>query len=145
VIHRQAVIYAEEFGWDGSYESFISGILAEYATNFDSSKEDGWIAELSGQVVGSIFLVRSDDPAVARLRMLYVEPSARGAGIGRKLVAACIDRARHLGYQRMTLWTNDVLVAARRIYEAAGFQLVSEMPHHSFGQDLVGQTWELKL
>ena len=145
VIHRQAVVYAQEFGWDSTYEAFIAGILGEYATNFDVAMDDGWIAEQGGEIVGSIFLVRSDDPAVARLRMLYVEPNARGAGIGRRLVAACIDRARQLGYLRLTLWTNDVLVAARRIYEAAGFQLVGETPHHSFGHDLVGQTWELKL
>ena len=145
VIHRQAVLYTQEYGWDWQYESLMARILGDFAANFDASKDDGWVAELDGAIVGSIFLVRGDDPAVARLRLLYVEPSARGAGIGRTLVHACIERARQLGYRRLTLWTNDILVAARRIYEAAGFMLIHEESHHSFGHDLVGQTWELQL
>ena len=145
VIHRQAVLYAQEYGWDWTYEALISRILGEFAAGFDASKEDGWIAERAGQIVGSIFLMKSDDLLVARLRLLYVEPWARGSGVGRQLVNTCIERARQLGYQRLTLWTNDVLTAARRLYEAAGFRLTKENAHRSFGRDLVGQTWELAL
>jgi len=145
VIHRQAVLYAQEYGWDWTYEALISKILGEFAADFDASKEDGWIAERAGQIVGSIFLMRSDDPVVARLRLLYVEPSARGLGIGQRLVDTCIERARQLGYQRLTLWTNDVLTAARQIYETSGFRLSKEYAHRSFGRDLVGQVWDLDL
>jgi len=145
IIHRQAVLYAQEYGWDWTYEGLASRILGAFVAEFEPMREDGWVAERGGAVVGSIFLMKSDEPAVAKLRLLYVEPSARGAGVGRMLVAACIARARELGYRRLTLWTNDILVAARRIYHATGFQLVSEEPHHSFGHDLVGQTWTLDL
>lgn len=145
IIHRQAVLYHEEYGWDWSYEGLASRILGAFVTEFDSVKEDGWVAERGGAIVGSIFLMKSGDPTVAKLRLLYVEPSARGAGLGRRLVETCIARARELGYRELTLWTNDILVAARRIYQAAGFHLVSEAPHHSFGHDLVGQTWTLDL
>ena len=145
IIHRQAVLYAQEYAWDWTYEALISKILGEFAANFDPSKEDGWIAERAGEIVGSIFLMKSDDPAVAKLRLLYVEPSARGSGLGRRLVDTCIERARQLGYRRLTLWTNDVLTAARRIYETSGFRLTREYPHRSFGRDLVGQVWDLEL
>jgi DNA-binding MarR family transcriptional regulator/GNAT superfamily N-acetyltransferase len=145
IIHRQAVLYAQEYGWDWTYEGLASRILGAFVAEFDAAREDGWVVERGGVVVGSIFLMKGDDPAVAKLRLLYVEPSARGAGVGRRLVAACIARARELGYRQLTLWTNDILVAARRIYQAAGFRLVSEAPHHSFGHDLVGQTWTLDL
>jgi DNA-binding MarR family transcriptional regulator/N-acetylglutamate synthase-like GNAT family acetyltransferase len=145
IIHRQAVLYAQEYGWDWTYEGLASRILGSFVAEFDAAREDGWVAERGGAVVGSIFLMKSDDPAVAKLRLLYVEPSARGAGVGRMLVATCIARARELGYRQLTLWTNDILVAARHIYQAAGFRLVSEEPHHSFGHDLVGQTWTLDL
>jgi len=145
IIHRQAVLYHQEYGWDWTYEGLASRILGAFVAEFDSAKEDGWVAERGGAIVGSIFLMKSDDPAVAKLRLLYVEPSARGLGLGRMLVDTCIGRARELGYRELTLWTNDVLVAARRIYQAAGFRLISEAPHHSFGHDLVGQTWTLDL
>jgi DNA-binding MarR family transcriptional regulator/GNAT superfamily N-acetyltransferase len=145
IIHRQAVLYHDEYGWDWTYEGLASRILGAFVAEFDSAREDGWVAERGGAIMGSIFLMKSDDPNVAKLRLLYVEPSARGAGLGRRLVATCIARARELGYRELTLWTNDILVAARRIYQAAGFRLVSEAPHHSFGHDLVGQTWTLDL
>jgi DNA-binding MarR family transcriptional regulator/N-acetylglutamate synthase-like GNAT family acetyltransferase len=145
IIRRQTVLYHQEYGWDWTYEGLASRILGQFVAEFDPAKEDGWIAERRGAIVGSIFLMKSDDPAVAKLRLLYVEPSARGTGLGRRLVATCIARARELGYRELTLWTNDVLVAARRLYQAAGFRLMSEAPHRSFGQDLVGQTWTLRL
>jgi GNAT superfamily N-acetyltransferase len=145
IIHRQAVLYTQEYGWDWTYEGLASRILGAFVAEFDASREDGWVAERGGATVGSIFLMKSDDPRIAKLRLLYVEPSARGAGVGRKLVDTCIGRARELGYRQLTLWTNDILVAARRIYQTAGFRLISEEPHRSFGHDLVGQTWTLDL
>ena len=145
IIHRQAIVYAQEYGWDWTYEGLASRILDAFVAEFDPSREDGWVAERGGAIVGSVFLMKCDDPEVARLRLLYVEPSARGTGVGGALVATCIERARDLGYRQLTLWTNDVLIAARRIYQAAGFKLVSQAPHHSFGHDLVGQTWTLDL
>jgi DNA-binding MarR family transcriptional regulator/GNAT superfamily N-acetyltransferase len=145
IIHRQTVLYTQEYGWDWTYEGLASRILGAFVAEFDPAREDGWVAERGGAIVGSIFLMKSDDPGIAKLRLLYVEPSARGSGVGRKLVDTCIARARQLGYRQLTLWTNDILVAARCIYQAAGFRLVSEEPHHSFGHDLVGQTWTLDL
>jgi len=145
IIHRQTVLYAQEYGWDWTYEGLASRILGAFVAEFDASREDSWVAERGGAIVGSIFLMKSDDPGIAKLRLLYVEPKARGAGVGRRLVATCIARARELGYRELTLWTNDNLVAARRLYQAAGFQLVSEEPHRSFGHDLVGQIWTLDL
>jgi DNA-binding MarR family transcriptional regulator/GNAT superfamily N-acetyltransferase len=145
IVHRQTVLYHQEYGWDWTYEGLASRILGAFVAEFDPTKEDGWVAERRGAIVGSIFLMTGDEPGVARLRLLYVEPSARGLGLGRTLVDACITRARELGYRRLTLWTNDVLVSALRIYQAAGFRLTHEAPHHSFGHDLVGQTWVLEL
>jgi DNA-binding MarR family transcriptional regulator/GNAT superfamily N-acetyltransferase len=145
IVHRQTVLYHQEYGWDWNYEGLASLILGAFVAEFDPAREDGWVAERRGAIVGSIFLMTGDEPGVARLRLLYVEPSARGLGLGRMLVDTCIARARELGYQRLTLWTNDVLVSALRIYQAAGFRLTHEAPHHSFGHDLVGQTWVLEL
>ena len=145
IIHRQTVLYNREYGWDWTYEGLASRILGAFVAEFDPAREDSWVAERRGAIAGSIFLMKSDDPQVAKLRLLYVEPGARGLGIGRTLVDTCIARAREFGYRQLTLWTNDVLVSARRIYQAAGFRLVSEAPHHSFGHDLVGQTWALEL
>jgi GNAT superfamily N-acetyltransferase len=144
IIHRQARLYAEEYGWDITYEGLIAEILGEFVKRYDSQADSAWIAELAGRTVGSVFLVRASD-TVAKLRLLYVEPSARGSGIGRRLVAECIQGAKERGYKKLTLWTNDVLVSARRIYEAAGFRLISEERHTSFGKKLVGQIWELSL
>jgi DNA-binding MarR family transcriptional regulator/GNAT superfamily N-acetyltransferase len=144
IIHRQARLYTEEYGWDWTYEGLVADILGKFVRNFDAARERCWVAEREGEIVGSIFLVREDD-TTARLRLLYVEPSARGLGLGRRLVDECLRCAREKGYSRMVLWTNDVLVSARRIYEATGFRLVEQAPHHSFGRDLVGQTWERDL
>ncbi|EHK58327.1 bifunctional helix-turn-helix transcriptional regulator/GNAT family N-acetyltransferase [Allomesorhizobium alhagi] len=144
IVHRQGVLYAREYGWDESYEALAAEILAGFVKSFDPEYENAWIAEREGEVVGSVFLMRKS-AEVAKLRLLYVEPSARGLGIGRRLVDECIAFARAKGYKTLTLWTNDVLVSARRIYQAAGFQLTGEERHHSFGKDLVGQTWDLAL
>jgi DNA-binding MarR family transcriptional regulator/GNAT superfamily N-acetyltransferase len=144
VLHRQARLYAEEYGWDGTFEGLVADILGQFVRNFDAARERCWLAEREGEIVGSVFVIREDD-STARLRLLYVEPSARGHGIGRRLVDECLRFAAARGYRRMVLWTNDVLVSARRIYEATGFRLVGEEAHHSFGHDLVGQTWERAL
>jgi DNA-binding MarR family transcriptional regulator/GNAT superfamily N-acetyltransferase len=145
VIARQAILYTEEYGWNGDYEALVARILADFHRSFDPARDAAWIAEMDGRMAGSIFLVHGDEPDVGKLRLLYVERDARGAGVGKMLVAACVDRARAVGYKRLDLWTNSVLSAARRIYERAGFALVDETPHHSFGKDLVGQTWSLAL
>jgi GNAT superfamily N-acetyltransferase len=144
IIHRQALLYAEEYGWHVTYEALIAEILGAFVKNFDAKSDAAWIVEWHGSIVGSVFLVRASE-RVAKLRLLYVEPAARGLGIGRKLVSFCIEGARERGYRKLTLWTNNVLVSARRIYEASGFRLVAEERHRSFGNDLVGQTWELTL
>jgi GNAT superfamily N-acetyltransferase len=119
--------------------------LAEFVAHFDVEREQAWIAEHDGNVAGSIFLMRGNDAASAKLRLLYVEPVSRGLGIGAALVASCVARARSIGYRRLTLWTNDVLIAARRLYVSAGFHLIAEQKHRSFGHDLVGQSWQLDL
>lgn len=144
IVHRHAVLYAEEYGWDHTFEAMVAKVGAEFIDNFMADKERGWMAELDGRPIGSVLLVRKSDE-VAKLRLLYVDPDARGHGIGRRLVEACIGHARALGYRRMTLWTNDILTAARRIYETTGFTLTHSEPHESFGQRLVGETWEREL
>ncbi|TPL80769.1 MarR family transcriptional regulator [Mesorhizobium sp. B2-3-13] len=144
IIRRQGMLYAQDYGWDETYEALVAEILANFVKSFDPKWERGWIAEREGEVVGSVFVVRKSDQ-VAKLRLLYVEPSARGLGIGKRLVDECIGFARARGYKTLTLWTNDILTAARHIYQAAGFKLIAEEPHHSFGKDLVGQNWDLEL
>jgi len=144
IIRRQGQLYAQEYGWDIGYEALVAEILSAFVRDFQPRKENAWVAMRDGEIVGSVFLVRESD-ALARLRLLYVEPAARGLGIGRRLVEECITDARARGYRKLTLWTNDVLVSARRIYEAAGFRLTSQKPHRSFGKRLVGQTWVLAL
>jgi len=122
----------------------VASVVAQFIQDYDPKRERCWIAEMNGEIVGSVFLVKQSD-SVAKLRLLLVEPKARGLGIGTRLVGECIRLARQLGYTTLTLWTNSVLLAARHIYVQAGFQLVSAAPHHSFGHDLVGETWELAL
>ena len=138
IVHRQAVLYSQEYGLNNGYEALVAEIVARYVQEFDPARERCWIAEKEGKVVGSVFVVRQDE-TTAKLRLLYVEPSARGLGIGGRLVDECLRFARQVGYRRMTLWTTSVLTAARRIYDKAGFALVEEEPHRGFGKDLVGQ------
>jgi GNAT superfamily N-acetyltransferase len=137
--------YAAEFGWDGTFEALVARIVADFAQGHDPARERAWIAELDGGRVGCVFCVAGDAPDTAKLRILLVHPDARGNRVGTRLVETCVAFARDAGYSRMRLWTNDVLTAARRIYLAAGFRLVAEEAHHSFGVDLVGQDYELDL
>ena len=144
VTSRQAAAYAADYNWDISYEALVAEICAQFIRNYDATREHCWIAEVGGEPVGSIFLVKATDE-IAKLRLLQVEKKARGLGVGRALVEQCIQGARERGYSRMTLWTQSILVAARGIYQSAGFKLVREEKHHSFGADLVGETWERDL
>jgi DNA-binding MarR family transcriptional regulator/N-acetylglutamate synthase-like GNAT family acetyltransferase len=144
IIERQGALYSQEYGWDGSYRELVAEILGNFAKSFDPGREAGWVAECQGTLVGSVFVMWSSG-SVAQLRLLYVEPTARGLGIGHRLVQECIEFARAKGYQEIRLWTNDVLVSARRIYEEAGFTLTEEKEQRKFGRDLVSQWWSLSL
>jgi DNA-binding MarR family transcriptional regulator/GNAT superfamily N-acetyltransferase len=144
VVQSHGALYASEYGFDSSFEALVAEIAAKFLTSFDASRERCWIADIDGAPVGSVFLVRHTDE-VAKLRLLLVDPAGRGQGLGQRLVAECIAFARQCGYRRITLWTQSILVAARRIYQDAGFELVATEPHRSFGQSLFGETWEMKL
>jgi DNA-binding MarR family transcriptional regulator/GNAT superfamily N-acetyltransferase len=144
VVQSHGALYAGEYGFDSSFEALVAEIAAKYLAAFDASRERCWIAEVDGAQVGSVFLVRHSDE-VAKLRLLLVDPAGRGQGLGRRLVAECVAFARARGYRKITLWTQSILVAARQIYQDAGFVLVASEPHRSFGQNLVGETWEREL
>lgn len=140
IVYQHGRLYAKEYGWGWTFEALVAEIVGNFAKSYDPSCERCWVAEREGEVIGSVFIMRQDEET-AKLRLLYVDPSARGLGLGRRLVEETMRFARDKGYKRMALWTNDVLVSARRIYEAAGFKLLEEEQHHSFGKDLVGQVW----
>lgn len=144
VVARQGELYAREYGFDRTFEGLVAGIVADFIRDFDPELEMARIAERGGEVVGSVFIVKAE-PGTAKLRLLYVDARVRGQGLGKRLVGEAIAFARSKGYRDLVLWTNAGLDAARGIYQAAGFQLVSEEPHHSFGHDLIGQYWSLKL
>lgn len=141
IIHRHGVLYAQEYGWDETFEALVAEVAAAFIKNFDAKRERCWIAEKDGEIVGSAFLVRNS-ATVAKIRLVYVEPKARGLGIATRLTAECERFARQAGYRKITLWTNSILLAARHVYAKAGFRLVHSEPHRSFGHDLVGETWE---
>ncbi|MEE6168650.1 MULTISPECIES: GNAT family N-acetyltransferase [unclassified Mycolicibacterium] len=145
VVMAHGEIYHEQFGWNADFEALVARIVADFAAEHNPATEAGWIAEVDGERAGCIFCVKGDEPGIAKLRILLVAPRARGLGLGARLVDECLRFARDAGYRQVTLWTNDVLTSARKIYQGFGFRLVDEEPHHSFGQDLNGQNWILDL
>jgi GNAT superfamily N-acetyltransferase len=144
IVSRQGALYAEEYGWTTEYEALAADIVAQFLRHFDPARERCWIAECEGAPVGAVMIVKQSD-AVAQLRLLHVERAARGLGIGKRLVEECVRFSRAVGYQRITLWTQSNLLAARHLYKAAGFSHVARQPHHRFGKDLVAETWEIAL
>jgi DNA-binding MarR family transcriptional regulator/GNAT superfamily N-acetyltransferase len=144
VVQSHGALYASEYGFDSSFEGLVAEIAAKFLASFDASRERCWIAEINGVQVGSVFLVRHTDD-IAKLRLLLIDPAGRGQGLGKRLVAECVSFARQCGYRKITLWTQSILIAARKIYQDAGFVLVASQPHRSFGQSLVGETWEREL
>ncbi len=144
ITHRHGVLYAQEYGWDESFEALVAQIVSDFINNYKPEVEHCWVAEMKGEIVGSVFLVQVSE-SVGKLRLLLVEPSARGLGLGTKLVEECVRFAKRAGYKKLVLWTNSILKEARHIYKKQGFILVSEEEHHSFGHDLIGEMWELEL
>jgi DNA-binding MarR family transcriptional regulator/GNAT superfamily N-acetyltransferase len=144
IVHRQGVLYGQEYGYDERYEALVAEIVAKFIQHYDPRRERCWIAERDGEIAGSVFLV-AESRTTAKLRLLYVEPSARGLGIGSRLVAECVRFARLAGYKKIVLWTQTELLPARHIYKKAGFRVIGKKPHHSFGKDLVAETWQLSL
>ncbi len=146
VVYREGAVYAEEYDFDTSFEALVALIVADFIRDLDLTCERCWMAEVNGQNAGHIFLVKHPQrPGVAKLRLLFVEPGMRGTGLGHQLVNQCVSYARSVGYRKIVLWTQSILTSSHRIYARAGFRMVHEEPHHSFGQDLIGQTWELDL
>ncbi len=145
IVQAHGALYAREFGWNADFEALVARIVADFAEDHDPLLERVWIAESAGRTVGCVMCVRDEAPTTARLRLLLVDSAARGHGLGDRLVGECVRFARQAGYRELVLWTNDALGAARRIYTRAGFELMAEKPHHSYGADLVGQDWRLVL
>ncbi len=144
ITYRHGKLYYEEYGWNEHFEALVAGITSEFITNYNPENERCWIAEMEGEIIGSVFVVQESD-TVAKLRLLFVEPKARGLGLGTYLVSECIVFAKSHNYERLVLWTNSVLESARYIYENLGFERIAENKHHSFGHDLIGETWEIRL